>query len=102
MNLWLKPTFWFLSIVYVALSGVGAQRHISNTTKFHRFSNELHTTLKPSSAAARETYLASSSLLYGILKKLNDSYVTDTCNDHLQMVYEGIKHQDIWAMKGME
>ncbi|KAG4070645.1 hypothetical protein HA402_013565 [Bradysia odoriphaga] len=101
MNLLLSPSFWFLSIVHIVLTGADAQRHISNATKFHRFSNELQTTLKPSSAA-RETYLASSSLLYGLLKKLNDSYVTDTCNEHLQMVYEGIKHQDIWAMKVLD
>ncbi|XP_037032707.1 nose resistant to fluoxetine protein 6-like isoform X2 [Bradysia coprophila] len=101
MNLWLRPSFWFLSIIHILLNGADAQRHITNTTKFHRFSNELQTTLKPSSAA-RETYLASSSLLYGLLKKLNDSYVTDTCNEHLQMVYEGIQHQDIWAMKVLD
>lgn len=76
-----------------------SQRKISNTTKVGQSSHQLQSTLIRTTVA-RESYLASSSILYGLLKKLNESYVTDTCNEHLQMVYQGINQKDVWAMKG--
>ncbi|KAJ6613713.1 hypothetical protein Bhyg_17720, partial [Pseudolycoriella hygida] len=54
------------------------------------------------STIARETYLAGSSILYGLLKRLNESYVSETCNEHLQMIYKGINQKDVWAMKVLD
>ena len=98
MGQWVQTTLLVLSIFYILL-GAECQRHHSNTTNIRQFSHQ--STVK-GSTVARETYLASSSILYGLLKKLNDSYVTDTCNEHLQMVYKGINQKDVWAMKGNE
>lgn len=98
MGLWLRTALLSLSMLYMPLD-VECLRHISNTTEIRHFSHQLQSTLKRSSAA-RESYLADSSILYGLLKKLNESYVSDTCNEHLQMVYQGINRKDVWAMKG--
>lgn len=99
MNLWLRTAFLWFSITYMLL-GVECHRHITNKTNNQQFSNQLQSPLKRSTVA-RETYLTGSSILYGLLKKLNESYVTDTCNEHLQIVYKGINQKDVWAMKGI-
>lgn len=99
MELLLRTTFFLLSLSYV-LSLVECQRHISNSTNIRQSSQKLQS-LPNRSTAARENYLAASSILFALLKKLNESYVTDTCNEHLQMIYEGIKRKEVWAMKGI-
>lgn len=99
MNLWLRTALLLFSLLYMPLD-VECLRHISNTTKIRQFSHQLQSTRKRSTVA-RESYLAESSILYGLLKKLNESYVTDACNEHLQMVYKGINQKDVWAMKGL-
>lgn len=96
MNLLLRTA---LLSMFCILSSVESHRHISNTTNNRHFSNQLQSQLKRSTVA-RETYLTGSSILYGLLKQLNESYVTDTCNEHLQQVYKGINRKDVWAMKG--
>lgn len=98
MELLLRTAF-LLSILCV-VSGVQPQRRISNTTKIRQSSYQPQSMPKRS-MVARETYLAGSSILYGLLKKLNESYVTDTCNEHLQIMYEGINQKEVWAMKGI-
>lgn len=98
MNLLLGSVFLLMSLSYV-LSMVECQR-LSNKTNIRHASQQLQSMPKRSTAA-RENYLAGSSILFAILKKLNESYVTDTCNEHLQMVYEGINRKEVWAMKGI-
>lgn len=99
MGLGLRTALLLLSMLYLLL-GVQCQRRLSNTTNNRQFSDQLQSPLKRSTVA-RETYLAGSSILYGLLKKLNETYVTEICNEHLQMVYKGINQKDVWAMKGM-
>lgn len=98
MELLLRTAFLLLAIFCVLL-GVDGQRRISNTTNVRHSSHQLQSIPKRS-MVARENYLIGSSIIYGLLKKLNESYVNDVCNEHLQMIYKGISQKEVWAMKG--
>lgn len=46
-----------------------------------------------------DSFLRSSSVLYGLIGQSTPTDVNQQCYNHLQSVYEGIHKRDIWAMK---
>lgn len=99
MNLVLRITLLLpisCAIWTIDCQHVEGQRHMTNQT------NIRHSFCEVQSAPKKPTLVGqSSSILYGLLKKLNASYVDDVCNEHLQLVYDGINRKESWAMKGL-
>lgn len=98
MGLFIRQVLFILSILHTLVS-VECRQHYYNKTDISQLSSQLQSTIQPSTFA-RETYLAGSSILYGILQKLNESNVDDACREHMQMIYDGLNQRAVWATKG--
>lgn len=99
-------------VMFALLVGpIHSGRAMSNETARRAFESDRNETLTTGHSTYRrdsvaswfsvgsDTFLSSSSVLYGLSAQSSPDQVSRTCHDQLQTIFDGIHRRDVWAMK---